>query len=134
MKSRTLWVFVVFAAAVMAAVYWARNRPPPPAPGGLTATSTAPAASPSATAAVTPASTPLAAATPAANAAKKARTEVPIQEGKTIDFSSGMAVVKDDAKQKAIIDKSVKEMESAASGVTFGPPAPAQKKAETPPR
>jgi len=50
--------------------------------------------------------------------------EVAIQDGKTIDFSSGRAVVKDDAKQKTLIEKSVREMADAAKDVTFGP-APA---------
>jgi maltose-binding protein MalE len=48
--------------------------------------------------------------------------EVAIQDGKTIDFSSGKPVVKDSAKEKAAIDKAVKEMEEAAKGVTFTSP------------
>ena len=53
----------------------------------------------------------------------KPRPEVAIQDGKTIDFSSGRPVVKDTAKEKASIEKSVKEMEEAAKGVSFSPPA-----------
>lgn len=52
-------------------------------------------------------------------------TEVPIQEGKTIDFSSGQAVVKDDPAQKAAIERGVTNINAAAGNVTFGPkPAP----------
>lgn len=49
---------------------------------------------------------------------------VAIQDGKTIDFSSGKPVVKDSAKEKAIIDAAVKEMEEASKTVTFAPTAP----------
>lgn len=66
-------------------------------------------------------------------ASGKPRPEVAIQDGKAIDFSSGRPVVKDTAKEKAAIDKSVKEMEEAAQGVTFSSPTakPAEpKKAE----
>jgi hypothetical protein len=58
--------------------------------------------------------------------ARRARPrEVPIQDGRTIDFSSGKPVVKDDAKEKAAIAKGVSEMENAAGNVTFSPKAPA---------
>lgn len=58
--------------------------------------------------------------------------EVAIQDGKTIDFSSGRPVVKDTAKEKASIDKAVKEMDEASKGITFSSPsAPPAKKAET---
>jgi hypothetical protein len=52
----------------------------------------------------------------------KSKREVAIEDGKTIDFSSGAPIVKDDQKQKAAIEKSLKEMDAAARGVTFGPP------------
>jgi hypothetical protein len=54
---------------------------------------------------------------PPAAAAK----EVPIQDGKTLDFSSGKAVVKDSAAEKAAIDRSVAQMDAAAADVTFVP-------------
>jgi hypothetical protein len=60
---------------------------------------------------------------------RQAHPEVAIQDGKTIDFSSGKPVVKDTAKEKASIDKSVKEMEEATKGVSFSSPVP--KKTET---
>lgn len=54
----------------------------------------------------------------------KPHPEVAIQDGKAIDFSSGKPVVKDTAKEKASIDKAVKEMDEASQGVTFSSPAP----------
>lgn len=65
-----------------------------------------------------------------ATKARGSKPEVAIQEGKTIDFSSGRPVVQDDAKQKSAIEKSVKEMAAAAANVTFPPAKPAEKKAE----
>jgi hypothetical protein len=44
---------------------------------------------------------------------------VPIQDGKTIDFSSGAPVIKDSAADKAVLDASVKEMDAASKDVTF---------------
>ena len=59
------------------------------------------------------------------------KPSVAIQNEKTIDFSSGKPVVKDSAEEKAIIERSVKEMNEAAAGVTFGP-APTPQPAPTP--
>jgi hypothetical protein len=61
--------------------------------------------------------------------AGKINPPVDIQEGKTIDFSSGKPVVKDSEKEKAIIDAAVKEMDEATKGITFDP-APAQPEAK----
>jgi hypothetical protein len=44
---------------------------------------------------------------------------VPIQDGKTIDFSSGSPVVKDSAADKASLDRTVQEMDAASRTVTF---------------
>jgi len=63
----------------------------------------------------------------------KRHPDVAIQDGKTLDFSSGRPVVKDTAKEKADIAKAVKEMEDAAKDVSFSStPAktPEPKKAE----
>jgi hypothetical protein len=65
-------------------------------------------------------------------AAGKNSPTVEIQDGKTIDFSSGKPVLKDSPQEKAIIDAAVKEMDDAAKNVTFAPsapPAPTQKAA-----
>jgi hypothetical protein len=58
---------------------------------------------------------------------------VAIQDGKTIDFSSGKPVVKNDEDEKAIIAAAVKEMDAASKGVIFSPTPPSpggQKTAE----
>jgi cytoskeletal protein RodZ len=63
--------------------------------------------------------------------ARGPKPSVAIQDGKTIDFSSGVPLIKDDAKQKAALEKSLKEMDAATANVTFPPTG--QKKADTPP-
>ncbi|MGA2691965.1 MAG: hypothetical protein ABSF76_06330 [Opitutaceae bacterium] len=52
---------------------------------------------------------------------------VPIQDGKTLDFSGGSPVIRDSAADKAALDKAVKEMDEASKSVTF-PADPPQKK------
>lgn len=55
------------------------------------------------------------------------KQNVAIQDGKTIDFSSGKAQVKDDAKEKEAIAKGVADMQAASADVSFAPkPAPAE--------
>ena len=56
--------------------------------------------------------------------AAAAPVTVAIQDGKTIDFSGGAPVVKDDAANKAALDAAVRAMDAAAKTVTF--PATAQ--------
>jgi hypothetical protein len=51
-------------------------------------------------------------------------TSISIEDGKTIDYSSGSAVIRDSATEKAIIAAAVKEMDAAAAGITFGPVTP----------
>jgi hypothetical protein len=64
------------------------------------------------------------------------KSNVQIEDQKTIDFSSGKAVVKDSADDKAVMDKAVKEMNDATKNFTFGPttPPPANKPADPPPK
>ncbi len=59
-------------------------------------------------------------------AAHRARPEpVPIQDGKTIDFSSGSPVIKDDKENKAAMDAALKAIEEATRTVSFsGEPTP----------
>jgi hypothetical protein len=45
-------------------------------------------------------------------------------DGETIDFSSGKPVVKNSAADRAVLDKTVQEMDEAAKTVTFGPTPP----------
>ena len=140
MKDRAVWAFLVFAVLVLGGIYLLRNKPAPaPAPtppaSGVTrlVAPSAPVAKPASTpASVTP---PLPG--PAGPVVRAGRNGDPvtIQDGKTIDMSSGRPVVRDDARSRAAIDKSVKEMEEAAKDVTFGPrPATPveKKKAEEP--
>jgi uncharacterized protein HemX len=58
--------------------------------------------------------------------AVQTKPEIAIQDGKTIDFSSGRPVVKDSAAEKAALEKAVKEMEEAAKGVILTSPPPAK--------
>jgi hypothetical protein len=51
--------------------------------------------------------------------AGRAPEPVPIQDGKTIDFSSGRPVTKDGAADKAALDAAVKEIDAASKDVTF---------------
>lgn len=50
---------------------------------------------------------------------------VPIKDGKTIDFSSGRAVVKDSPEDRVALEKALKEMNAAAKDVTFPATKPA---------
>jgi hypothetical protein len=52
---------------------------------------------------------------------------IAIQDGKTIDFSGGTAVIKDSPADKAALDSTVKAMDEAAKTVTFPADAPAKK-------
>lgn len=58
--------------------------------------------------------------------ARSPKPEVTIQDGKTIDFSSGKPVVKDDAKEQKAIASSVAVMDEATKNVTFSPTATTQ--------
>jgi len=50
---------------------------------------------------------------------------VPVQDGKTIDFSGGSPAVKDDAASKAAMDSALKQIDEASRTVTFsGEPTP----------
>ncbi|HEY1794099.1 MAG TPA: hypothetical protein VGG34_14380 [Opitutaceae bacterium] len=50
---------------------------------------------------------------------------VPIVDGKTIDFSTGRPVVREDPADKAAVDAAVRDIDQAVKGVTFTPqPAP----------
>jgi len=44
---------------------------------------------------------------------------VPIQDGRTIDFSSGSPAVKEDPASRAKMDAALKDMDEAAKTVTF---------------
>lgn len=46
---------------------------------------------------------------------------VAIEDGQTIDFSSGKAVVKDTSEDQAAMEKAKKEIDEATADVTFAP-------------
>jgi hypothetical protein len=50
------------------------------------------------------------------------KPEIAIEDGKTIDFSTGMAVVKDSDEEKAALARAAKDLEEASHGVTFESP------------
>jgi len=52
---------------------------------------------------------------------------VPVQDGKTIDFSGGRPVIRDSAADKAAMDAAVKEMDEASKSVTFPAGSPPKK-------
>lgn len=56
---------------------------------------------------------------------------VPIQDGKTLDFSSGRAVMKDTPEDRAALDKALKEMDEATKDVTFPATKPAEATSRT---
>jgi hypothetical protein len=124
MKKPAAILFILGFIALGAALAWfmhplrRSSNPTPVAP------STAPSTNASST-------TPAGASTAAVPSPAVPKPSVAIQDEKTIDFSSGKPVVKDSAEEKAIIANSVKEMNEAAAGVTFGP-APKPQPAPTP--
>lgn len=56
---------------------------------------------------------------------KSAPATVPIVEGKTIDFSTGQPVVRDEAADRAAIEKAKAEMDEATADIKFAPTKPA---------
>src|SRR5581483_4994517 len=60
-----------------------------------------------------------AAAPPAPPTMPRPKPEVPIQDGKTIDFSTGAPVIKDNPADQAALERSLREMDAAAGTVTF---------------
>lgn len=62
----------------------------------------------------------------------KPPAEVPIQDGKTIDFSSGRAEVRDEAADRAAIEKAKREIDEATTDITFAPTKPKETGAANP--
>ncbi len=52
---------------------------------------------------------------------------VPLQDGKTVDFSGGRPVIRDGAADKAAMDAAVREMDEAGKAVTFPADPPPKK-------
>jgi hypothetical protein len=135
-RARLAAVIVALAVVAVAAIAWVLlprpgHRTRETAPGALPAAAPAPVAAPLSTHLSQPPSPPPPAsgvpaaltAAPAAQPAPAGAAGVAIQDGKTIDFSSGKPVLKDSPEEKALIARSVKEMDEAAQEVTFAPPA-----------
>ncbi|MFZ9683193.1 MAG: hypothetical protein ACO3DQ_08325 [Cephaloticoccus sp.] len=57
---------------------------------------------------------------------------VPLEDGKTIDFSQGRAEVRDEAADRAASEKAKREMDEATADVTFAPTKPAPAAEESP--
>lgn len=133
MKSRLIWIAVILAAA--GGFYYStihpmltpspppvRKRinkdyqppeiPPPPLPEPKIEMPTVP---------LPPPSVVIANAAARREEGRMQPLEVPIQNQATIDFSPGAPVVRADEKEKAIIDKALKEMLEATKDVTFPP-------------
>lgn len=138
---RRLYILLLAVAAGIALGWWRSHRSAPEAapqaaaPGRkhLSPPPPAPVLPPPATAEpVVLAPTPF---TPPPVVVPGTRPAVRIQDGKTIDFSSGKPVVKDSGEEKTIIDAAVKEMDEAAKNVRFSPttPGPEEKKPTVPP-
>lgn len=57
---------------------------------------------------------------PDADGPRPMPAEVPIEDGKTIDFSSGKAEVRNTTDDQAAMEAALKEMEEASKDITFG--------------
>jgi hypothetical protein len=113
-KKHVLWLALAVAALLIATAIKLRRSETAPhtmAPMIVTPESRPPSASPFAP-------------PPNQGAPANPKPVVAIEDGKTIDFSSGGAIVKDTAQEKAIIEKAVKEMLAAQKNVSFAPKAP----------
>jgi hypothetical protein len=51
--------------------------------------------------------------------ARSAPEPVPIQDGRTLDFSNGSPEVKDSASDKAAMDAALRQMDAATKDITF---------------
>lgn len=95
MKRRLLYFLLGLVAGLIGGYLYLRHRPPPPPP-------------------IAPAPAPP--STPA-----KPLPEVAIQEGKTIDFSSGKPEIRDTPEDRAALEKAKAEMDEATKDIIFEP-------------
>ena len=58
--------------------------------------------------------------------------DVAIQEGKTIDFSSGKPEIRDTPEDRAALEKAKREMDEATQDIVFTPTKPAEADRPTP--
>jgi len=97
MKRKIIWLALGILIGMTGAYFYRRTVTTPP--NTAAATQTSPAAPP----------------------------EVAIEDGKTIDFSSGRAEVRETPEDRAALEKARREMEEAAREVKFTPAKPAPK-------
>jgi hypothetical protein len=114
MKRKSLLLLIGLIIGLTAGYFFLRHRTPTP-PRPTATTPPAPALAP------TPVAKPT---TPPA--------EVAIQDGKTIDFSSGQPRVQDSAADRAALEKAKREMNEATKDVTFAPTKPAEPASPSP--
>ncbi len=132
MKSRIIWAAIVLAATV--GFYFATIRPATQKPGprldrrqinrDFKAPEIAPPPLPElviATPTIAPPPRPVPIVAPR-NDPVPAPLEVPIQNGATLDFSTGTALVKRQGKDQQALDRALKEMAEATKNTTFPPP------------
>ncbi|MBI5769723.1 MAG: hypothetical protein HZA93_18250 [Verrucomicrobia bacterium] len=132
MKDRTVWIMLVLLALIAGGIYFLRGRPNrAPADRASGAPRANPSTAPLQPVPAAPAVAP-AADGPTVRAGRNG-VPVPVQDGKTIDMSTGRPVVRDDERSRAAIEKAKKEMADAAADVTFQP-QPAPKKADPAPK
>jgi len=110
MKRRALLFTLGLLAGLLGSYYYLRHRAPAPTPQA-----SSPAATPETSTPPDPASAP---------------AEIPIQEGKTIDFSSGKPEIRTTNEDRIAIERAKREMDEATKDITFAPtkPKPAEQK------
>lgn len=100
MKRRLLYFVIGMLVGMVGGYLYLRHRPAPP-----------------------PAFAPSPAVRPTTN---PPLPEVAIQEGKTIDFSSGTPEIRDTPEDRAALEKAKAEMDEAVKDVVFAPTKPAE--------
>ena len=112
MRRNLLLLFAGLTLGVIAAWFFLRHRPQPAPASDLVPLAPAPAVAP----VTLPPPVPV--------------QETVIQDGKTIDFSSGQPSVQDTPADRAALEKAKREMDEAAKDVTFAPTKPAATEAK----
>ncbi len=106
MKRRLVYFVIGLLAGMVGGYFYLRHRSAPP---------------------------PAVAPTPAtATTETESLTDVAIQEGKTIDFSSGKPEIRDTPEDRAALEKAKAEMDEATKDIVFEPTKPAEAERSTP--
>ena len=115
---RVPWILLVIAATIVGALALLRDKPNRPNHETENVSTAEPRPD---RGAFTPATTDMRLTLPKPSV-------VAIQDGKTIDFSSGLPIIKDTEKEKAALERALKQIEEASAGVSFGSPESSAKK------